>query len=288
MKKHRIAILLHEKDNELTLSRSLVKDYSRYWQEDGHEVIYIFGTKQFIPADILLVHVDLTIVPDEYLEFAKQYPVALNAGIKDIRKSVVCDLNLEKNDIWSGPVIVKSDFNCAGIPERRRFQAPWWMRKRAMGFLNSLSLKTLKIPKTSDDYQVYDNLAQVPAMLFRRPDLVVQKFLPEMDNGLYCVRTMIFIGNRIIGSRLKSRQPVVKGDATFEIEHGIEVHPDMLQLQHEMGFDYGKFDYVEIDGKALLLDANKTIGISSKLENDPAIIQSRRYRAEGLYSFFSD
>ena len=285
MKKYHIAVLLHESDNEHTLNHALIKDYSRYWREDGHEVIYIYGTKHFIPADVVIVHVDLSVVPDEYLEFAKQYPVALNAGIKDIRKSVISEQNLNKDDIWSGSVIVKSNNNCAGIPERIRNSKSGRVGKRIMRLMNRLPGKWFLFPLTSNDYKIFDNLSQVPKSFFYRSDIVVQKFTPEIDDGLYCVRNMTFIGDHVVCTRLKSNHPVVKGGNSVEIENGIKVHPDMLQLQYEMGFDYGKFDYVEVDGKAILLDANKTVGFSARLDQNTELSASRRYRAEGLYSY---
>ncbi|WP_135432437.1 hypothetical protein [Pseudotabrizicola sediminis] len=40
----------------------------------------------------------------------------------------------------------------------------------------------------------------------------------------------------------------------------------ILRLREEMGFDFGKFDYVVHDGQAILLDANKT----------PSLVRSAR------------
>ncbi|MDR9365401.1 MAG: hypothetical protein RI575_08690 [Balneolaceae bacterium] len=50
-------------------------------------MIFLFGTDRFVPADLLFMHVDLSIVPDEYFEFAEKYPIENNGNIKDIRKS---------------------------------------------------------------------------------------------------------------------------------------------------------------------------------------------------------
>ena len=38
----------------------------------------------------------------------------------------------------------------------------------------------------------------------------------------------------------------------------VEPHPAMREARRRLGFDYGKFDYVERDGGAVLLDANPT------------------------------
>jgi hypothetical protein len=46
-----------------------------------------------------------------------------------------------------------------------------------------------------------------------------------------------------------------------------------------LGFDYGKFDYVMHEGRAVLLDANSTPGISSRTEQ---LILSADELARGL------
>jgi hypothetical protein len=53
-----------------------------------------------------------------------------------------------------------------------------------------------------------------------------------------------------------------------------------------MGFDYGKFDYVERGGEAILLDVNKTPGSIYRVS--PRIHEARRIRAKGLYAYFKD
>ena len=41
-------------------------------------------------------------------------------------------------------------------------------------------------------------------------------------------------------------------------------HPRLLNLRHRMKLDYGKIDYVMIDGEPFIFDANKTMGLGSK------------------------
>ena len=98
MSQMRIAILLHKNDTKEILQSSLITYLAEFWREDGHEVLFLFGTEEFISADILIVHVDLTIVPDSYLEFAKQYPIVLNGNVKDIRKSTISKILLNQDD----------------------------------------------------------------------------------------------------------------------------------------------------------------------------------------------
>jgi hypothetical protein len=117
----RILVLAHERDTPRLMRRYTISLMAQIWRQDGHDVRFVFGTRDRPPADVILVHVDLSVVPQPYLELAASYPVALNVGAADIRKSVIApDLRVLAGDGYEGPVIVKSDLNYAGLPERRR------------------------------------------------------------------------------------------------------------------------------------------------------------------------
>ena len=114
----KIAVLFHEKDTQRSAERYVVHGLAEHWRNDGHRVDYLFGTRDFRAADLILVHVDLSVVPDQYLEFASRYSIVLNGKISDIRKSAYSKQLLQKGDSYDGPVFVKSDLNFAGGPER--------------------------------------------------------------------------------------------------------------------------------------------------------------------------
>ena len=97
--KRKVAILYHEKQRGKKLNY-IIDCYSEYWRADGHEVIPLFGVAQFVPADLIIVHVDLSVVPEEYLDFARRYPVVLNGAVKDIRKSTYSWLRLKPDDAY--------------------------------------------------------------------------------------------------------------------------------------------------------------------------------------------
>jgi hypothetical protein len=124
----RIAILFHKGDRHYDLSRYMVHYLARRWRADGHEVINLFGVSRFEPADLILVHVNLSVVPGEYIEFASRYPIALNSGVRDIRKSTISRNLVRPGEGWDGPVIVKSDLNYAGLPERVLNRS--WLERR--------------------------------------------------------------------------------------------------------------------------------------------------------------
>lgn len=269
--KRNIAILFHEKARGQSLNY-LINHYAEFWREDGHEVILLFGVTQFVPADVVIVHVDLSVVPDEYLEFAKRYPIALNGEAKDIRKSTYSQLLVKPGDPYDGKVIVKSNFNYAAGPERS-LGVPLDPRGVSSSFFG-----------TPLDYQIFESPKAVPAILFSDPNIVVEKFQPEFEDGLYHMRAQLFVGDHVTCTRMASRNPIVNGSTRIRMER-VEPHPDIVKLQKAMKYDYGKFDYVIHNGNALLLDANKTTGTAPHPAT-PQQLADRRYRAAGLYAYF--
>ena len=269
--KRKIAILFHENARGQPLNY-LINLYAEFWRADGHEVIFLFGVRQFAPADLVIVHVDLSIVPDEYLEFAKQYPIILNGEVKDIRKSTFSRLLVKPGDPYAGKVIVKSNYNYAAVPERSL-----GVSLDPRGFSASFFGSPL-------DYQIFENPKSVPPVLFTDPNVVVEKFLPEIEDGLYFVRILLFLGDHLSCTRVASRDPIVNTSSQVRSEF-VEPHPEIERLRKTMKFDYGKFDYVIHEGHVLLLDANKTVG-APNLPSIPARMADRRYRAEGLYAYF--
>lgn len=273
--RRRIAVIWHEADRRRRLSSYLVHVYAQVWRELGHEVEFVFGCDRFVPADLAILHVDLSVVPEGYLDLARRYPRTVNGAVADIRKSVISRHRLGPADDFQGPVIVKSDLNCAGIPERRRDAAGTW-----------------RLPwsrpgprfRSSRDYPIHERLADVPREIFDDPACVVERFLPERDGDLYCVRLYHFLGDRWTCSRLASPHPIVCGPTHCRVEPA-EPHEEIVALRRELRFDYGKFDYVVRDGRAVLLDANKTPGAPAAMKRTPERLARWRERALGILSF---
>lgn len=283
----RIGVLFHVNDRHDEGSY-IVDHLARCWREDGHTVIYLFGTRRFIPADLIFVHVNLSVVPDAYLEFASRYPIVINGRIRDIRKSTTSRNLLRPGDPWDGPVIVKSDLNYGGEPERTlrhswlQRHLPLWRRVTTL----SDRVRGRQLPFRSwRDYLVFDRSADVPQSWFRNRHAVVERFRPEIDDGLYHLRMYQFLGKRWSCSRLASPHPVLKAATSVRVDR-IEPHPDIVTWRESLRMDYGKLDYVIHEGEVVLLDANKTTGASRHL-GDADLRAARRYLAEGLYGYFS-
>jgi hypothetical protein len=284
MSKKRIAILFHEKDRKTNWYA--IHFLAECWREDGLDVIFVFGPNQFIPADLAILHVNLSVVPPEYLELAHRYPIVLNGEAKDIRKSSFSINLIKPGEPFCGKVIVKTDLNYAGWPERTfnrpfmgsRLLTRFWLR---FGFRNTACLDFQR----PVDYRIYDNPRDVPPAYFKCKDVVVEKFLPEQDGDLYFVRQCHFLGNQVTCARIASKQPVVTSSTRISREI-VEPHPEIMELRRRLKFDYGKFDYVIHDGKATLLDINKTPGTGASARATK-IAAGARQRAAGIYSYLN-
>jgi len=275
MLKKKIAILCHENAGRRNPEKYAISLLADIWRQDGLDVFYVFGVKKFIPADLAIIHVDLSVVLDEYLEFAHRYPVVLNGKVKDIRKSFFSRNIVKKNDAYDGKVIVKSILNCAGSAERKF--ASWGVFPFVKKYI-----RPLRFNKPTD-YIIYDHRNDIPHKYFNSDHFVVEKFLPEMENDCYFVRCYHFLGSRGTCIRLKSNQPIVNSK-TYQSMEFVEPHPEIIEQCERLQFDYGKFDYVIHDGRVVLLDVNKTTG-TGRIVLDPKMEKLRRIRAAAIYSY---
>jgi hypothetical protein len=282
--KKRIAVILHERQSERDLPLYAIGYLSQYWKETGIGVTVLSGTDRFTPADLAILHVDLSVVPDEYIEFARRYPRVLNGRVNDIRKSSFSRQMIRPGDGYEGPVIVKSDLNYAGGPERKLYGTP--LTRLAVRLRHRLSSygtspggpgPSFRSPR---DYIICDDVRSVPEHWFNCDDIIIEKFLPELEDGLYCTRYYHFLGGAGICMLRRSTDPIVN-TATVVSREYVEPHPEIVGLTNTMGFDYGKFDYVMRQGRPVLFDINKTPGSSNK----PKYIEMCREWATGITSY---
>lgn len=212
-------------------------------------------------ADLCILHHDLTRLDAAALPPPPNGVRALNASVLDISKRRYSSLLLKHDDAWAGPVIIKTNLNHFGAPEvrageRRRVASA--LRER----LARISWRLARaLPKRV--YPVLPSQREVPDWVWRDPDLIVERFLPERaSDGLFCIRGWLFFGDRGYGYRLFSTDPLVKTGTMVRYEYIDNTPPRLTVLREEMGFDFGKFDYVEHEGEPILLDANKTPSFS--------------------------
>jgi hypothetical protein len=253
-----IAILTHALQ-ELRPGTTIARIAHEHWVPKGHRIVIHRGLENPPPADVAIQHVDLTKVPPAYLDLARHYPRMINAAVDDISKKRVSAELLCRDSAYAGPVMVKTDLNHAGMPER--------MLRREMRGAKGALLRLIEraAPCTwfghlpNDQYVVFEHKDAVPGWVWRARGLVVQPLYMERRGDLFALNQWYFLGDRDCVSTLLSRAPVVKiaNVAGFVPLHR-EVPDEIRRRREELAFDYGKFDYVIVDGRPMLLDANRT------------------------------
>ena len=243
-----IVILTLDNSPDLMQGKALLSHMALAWETQGVNVKIVRGIKEVFEADVVVSHIDLTVVPNEYSEFVKNYPVAINGRINDISKSLISNNLLQRESDYDGPVIVKTQANYGGIPEliqgngHEILERPW----RRVQHLDSYN------------YPKFNAIRDVPNGVWRNDNLIVEKFLPEIDSGgNYCLRKWFFFGDKNMGLYQTSSKPIVKfGDIENEIISDV---PDELKvLRERLNMEYGRFDYAIVDGEVVIYDANKT------------------------------
>lgn len=269
----RIVLLFHARERGLDHSGYSVTRLYPTWRADGHEVLECFGPDEVVDGDLLFLHVDLSEVPEDYLAPAAAFPASVNGRVRSIRKSTFSPRLAGPGEAWSGPVIVKSERNFAGLPEAQLGVPRLDGRGVAPPFRSPM------------DYRILASPRDVPAEVYASPDLVVQPFLPEVEDDLFHIRSYFFLGSWGRCTRIGSRNPIVKEESK-ETSRQVPVHPAILQRRTDLGLDYGKLDYVVRAGEAILLDVNKTIGSGRFAHRYAGPGSAREDRARGLYSLF--
>jgi hypothetical protein len=249
-----ICILVHERDN-FEYVNYLLKEMSACWRNEGMRVSVQYGPAAPVKADLLILHVNLTVIPPRYLDFAQRYPHTINASVSDISKRSFSRNIVRRGDGWGGPVIVKTNRNFRGMPEVR-------IAKAVGGLAHHANTMRNKLPwgwhSELPEYRIFPSQGDVPAAVWWNRGLVAERFLPEREGDFYCLRTWTFLGDRETHSRSFSNEAIIKADHVIKRELLAEVPADLRRMRAELGFDYGKFDYALVDGVPVLYDVNKT------------------------------
>lgn len=265
-----LAILTHALD-DFWRQRYLVHLMIPRWEAAGYRVAVVAGADAFVPADVALLHVDLSVVPGPYRQLAERYPSVVNGRVLDIRKRSFSRLVVGRDGADRGPVIVKTDWNCGGLREFRLgiLESPV---ARALHRLDRGDVTARVLSRVESRrpwrqrrvlpvgaYRVYADRSQVPAGVWENPNLVVERFVAEREGRDYCCRHWLFFGDREVHRRTVASDPVVKARARLS-PLADPVPGELRQIRERLGFDYGKFDYGLVDGEVVLYDANRTPG----------------------------
>ena len=245
----RVLLITYTYDNFLK-KRSLLGNLAQYWIAAGHDVGVVAGLADWPDADIAVMHVDLSVIPDAYSEAARRYPVVINGKAIDIRKRRVSRNLVVPGDDWNGPIVIKTDLNYSGIPELHAAQLARRDNRPA-------DYPAGPIVSTDRPYPILPSSSEVPDEVWKNPGLVVERFLPEQDAHGYWTRAWVFCGDRERCSRYLGTEPIVK-TSNIVARESAPVPEELRAERERLGFDYGKFDFVVREGKAILLDANRT------------------------------
>lgn len=231
----------------------LIARLAWHWQRDG----VVVESSASIPADANLgiLHIDRTRVDPAQVPPNPAGIPLLNGRILDISKKRFSVLALGPRSDWDGEVIVKTDLNAYGLPEGARHGGG--RARRLRGWLAERSWRLARMLPYAQ-YPILGSLREVPDWAWSDPGLIVEKFVPERVGRHYCLRGWVFFGSRSYVFRIFSTHPLVKVGSMTHHEFLPAPPPELEDVRARQGFDFGKFDYVEHDGRPILLDANKT------------------------------
>jgi hypothetical protein len=273
--KMKIAILLHEQDNYPKRRGHFIWSLCDVWREWGMEIEILKGTQKYREADLLIPHVDTTVLPETCAVFFQRYQRVANRRVEDISKRGISRNLLTRDDAHAGPVIIKTNWNSGGIPDahfpgrkiifgteaKKRFWDGWLNNRRSRTTHDWGKINCMK----TDDYRVFPALKDVPEAIFNNESLVVERFLPEFENGVYYLRIYTFLGDRAYCARLGSPHPIVKNKNIVSREE-VAIPDEVVKFRRELGFDYGKLDFVIHEGRVVVLDVNRTPGLIKSVE----------------------
>lgn len=245
----RVLVVCHAYD-AFRERRWLLQSMFPHWLAQGHEIRVCEGPPSAAAvADIVFLHVDCSRIPEDYLAALRRFPRIVNGRVHDIRKSAVGSLRLARDSGWNGPVIVKSELNCGGMPEA----------------LHNHRARQLGQPEPHPglrpfvDYRIYRHPDEVPSALWSTPSVCVERFLPERDERGFWTHFWLFFGDRGRCRRFCSPNPVVKAGNAIAVET-VDVPAPIRAARERLGLDYGKIDFVIHRGEAVVVDVNRTPG----------------------------
>lgn len=259
-----VLVLSHSEDSVGPQSGFLINHMARLFTESGLAVGFQKGLSRSPRARTIINQVDLTVTPRPYIRLLERYPAAINGGLLDISKRLVCRGHLvTPGDGYRGPVIVKTGLNYGGKPEQR-LRRRRGILGRTVARLFSSHVPTVLEP---EQYLIHSTPDLVPAEVWTDPDLVVQRFYEDRDeNGLYRNRHWYVFGDRSFHVMVASREPVIKGSNIVDRQFlEVSTPPELETLRKDMGVDFGRFDYIMANGTAIVLDVNRTPSINPRI-----------------------
>jgi hypothetical protein len=222
------------------------------WRAQGRRIHVHYGLSTPPAADAALLHVDLTRTPEPYARLLKYFPVQLNERPLDISKRAISRWLVTRDDDYDGPVIVKTDLNHRGYPERD-IARPRGMPARLWHAVRRDTTTRLGA------YRHYERKELVPPWVWATPALVVERFFEQRIDGYWAINQWLVLGDHGCVSTMLGPGPVVKqGSRVANLPLSKDVPQEVQHVRRRLGLDYAKIDYIIEDGIGRVIDANRT------------------------------
>jgi hypothetical protein len=282
----KIAILLHERHRDALSTAYRIWGLVAHWRMRGIEVEPVWGASREIDADLLIPHLDLSYIPDDYWELMQRHPNVVNRAVRDIRKTAISANLVQPGDAWQGPVIVKTNLNYRGVMDAQLLGPPLSLPHRALNRSlrpPAIERRILGWRTTPHRYHIFRTKHDVPRRVWTNPALVVERFLPERRGQQYAMRAWAFFGDRGQTKIFYGDDPWIKGRNSDMHVLPDPPPPTLMEARHRLGLDYAKMDYVLHEGEPVLIDVSLTQGLT--VPTEPALLERSRHLAEGLAYF---
>jgi len=251
-------LVVRLKNDPFQRASYVVHALSDEWRKRGIAIDVVDHLDEPVGDDtVVFPHMDLTVTPPQCAAVFSKCAKVINRGVADISKRRVSRNRVTSASAYGGPVIVKTNHNAGGAPEVSEAFHTGGLRGRMLKLAKRLpwTISGLVGPQ---GYHIYDHPRLVPWIVWHNPRLIVEKFLPEKEGDLYCLRQYVFLGPCEFNTRALAPDPLVKAKNVVKRETLDHTPPGVREFRNEFGFDYGKFDYVMRDGKPVVFDVNRT------------------------------
>lgn len=307
-------ILIVTQPGAIEFSSYILSRLSSNWKADGHSVQVSSTQEERLNADAVVLHVDLTVVPASYRNFAKQFPVGINVDAASISKDLFSRKSIAEGEHSNGALIIKTKENFGALPERRgrgstiaqkkleQILGRFALSKGKQGTLvSSIAWRHLR-RLDPNHYPIFASTAAVPAGAWRNPRLIIEEFCPERTReGAFVLRHWYFLGQNEFSRTLISENPIVKWDTMTSSEKqrsrkewdqitvstDADIPAEVRKARDELKLGFGRIDWVMCKGEPVVFDVNKTPANVGASNSDPVIEKKidRIFRdlATGLY-----